>query len=150
MRALLVGLIALGVSALGLGRDGVVQPTQEATAEALTRVQVIDGDTIQDLRTQTTYRIVNIDTPEAGRNARCAAERRLAARATARTRALISAAHEVSTEPVGRIDTYGRTIARVLIDGRDLGEALIAEGLARPWRGRRQPWCASDGRLLPN
>jgi micrococcal nuclease len=37
----------------------------------------------------------------------------------------------------------------VLIDGRDLGETLIAEGVARPWRGRREPWCDAGGNLIP-
>lgn len=118
-----------------------------AGAEIVRGVFVIDGDTIE-ARGQR-YRIVNIDTPEAGDRARCAAERRLAARATDRARALIQAAAQVETEPVGRTDAYGRTIAYVRVDGRDLGEALISERLARPWRGRRQPWCDAENRLIP-
>ncbi len=38
-------------------------------------------------------------------------------------------------------DRYGRTLATVSVDGQDVGEILIAEGLARPWTGHRQPWC---------
>jgi micrococcal nuclease len=38
-------------------------------------------------------------------------------------------------------DRYGRTLARVAVGGADLGEALIAAGLARRWDGRRRPWC---------
>ncbi|MGV3511916.1 MAG: hypothetical protein ACO1OX_07910 [Novosphingobium sp.] len=29
---------------------------------------------------------------------------------------------------------YGRTIARVTVDGRDAGEWLMHKGLGRPWR----------------
>lgn len=36
-------------------------------------------------------------------------------------------------------DKYGRTLARVLVDGRDIGEILIEEGLARPSKGKREP-----------
>ncbi|WJS05506.1 thermonuclease family protein [Roseibium aggregatum] len=38
-------------------------------------------------------------------------------------------------------DKYGRTLARVSVNGVDAGGTLIAEGLARVWTGRRQPWC---------
>jgi micrococcal nuclease len=111
-------------------------------------VRMIDGDTLIDRVSGTTYRIANIDTAEAGDNARCAAERRHASRATDEARRLVSTAERVEFRPTGRIDRYGRTIALILIDGRDLGEALIAEGLARPWRGRRESWCDSQGRLV--
>jgi len=40
-----------------------------------------------------------------------------------------------------RKDKYGRTLARVSVDDVDLGEALIKEGLARKWEGKRGPWC---------
>lgn len=113
------------------------------------RLRVIDGDTLEDLSADITYRVVNIDTPEAGQRARCSAERNLAARATREVRALIERAAAIELRPTGRIDRYGRTIAFVLIDGRDLGETLIAEGLARPWRGRREPWCDANGDLMP-
>lgn len=39
-------------------------------------------------------------------------------------------------------DRYGRTLARVAIDGRDLVELLVGVGLARPYHGeRRLGWC---------
>jgi micrococcal nuclease len=38
-------------------------------------------------------------------------------------------------------DKYGRTLARVLVNGNDVSQILINEGLARPWRGHREPWC---------
>lgn len=112
-------------------------------------IRVIDGDTIEDRSANVTYRLVNIDTPETGSRARCVAEREAGNRATVRARTLIAAARDFAIRPTGRTDRYGRTIAFVLVDGRDLGETLIAQGLARPWRGRREPWCAADGSLLP-
>lgn len=112
-------------------------------------VRVIDGDTLEDLRTEITYRIVNIDTPETGSRAQCEAERTLGNRATQTVRTLISQTSQLELRPTGRTDRYGRTIAFVLIDGRDMGETLIAEGLARPWRGRREPWCDAAGNLIP-
>lgn len=39
--------------------------------------------------------------------------------------------------------SYKRTVARVRLDGRDLGERLVSEGIARWWpRGHPKPdWC---------
>jgi endonuclease YncB( thermonuclease family) len=113
------------------------------------RVRVVDGDTIEDMGSDITYRLVNIDTPETGSRARCSAERTLGDRATQAARALISGARRIELNATGRIDRYGRSIAFVVIDGRDMGETLIAEGLARPWRGRREPWCDANGNLIP-
>ena len=132
------------------------QTTQLASTEAprparaaAERIRVIDGDTMEDMREDITYRVVNIDTPETGSRARCTAERSLGNRATEAARTLVAQAQRLEFRATGRIDRYGRTIAFVLIDGRDMGETLIAEGLARPWRGRREPWCDASGNLIP-
>ena len=128
-----------------LASTGAPRPAR-AAAE---RIRVIDGDTMEDMREDITYRVVNIDTPETGSRARCTAERSLGNRATEAARTLVSQAQRLEFRATGRIDRYGRTIAFVLIDGRDMGETLIAEGLARPWRGRREPWCDARGNLIP-
>ena len=39
-------------------------------------------------------------------------------------------------------DKYGRTLARVYLDGRDLSDMLIEAKLGRPYNGeRRLTWC---------
>jgi len=111
--------------------------------------RVIDGDTFEDLDTGDRYRLENIDTPETGPRARCAAERALGDRATQRARAVIADAQRLDVRRTGRTDRYNRIIAFVQVDGRDLGELMIAEGLARPWRGRREAWCDAQGNLIP-
>jgi endonuclease YncB( thermonuclease family) len=118
-----LAIVLIGAVAL-LSPEPSLAPSP-AAAETLRRVHVIDADTIEAQGQR--IRIVNIDTPEVGAGARCAAERRLGVRATQRTHALIQAAARVETHPTGRTDAYGRTIAYVSIDGRDLGETLIAE-----------------------
>ena len=126
------------------------EPSARTKATSIERnIRVIDGDTIEDMTSDITYRLVNIDTPETGSRARCPAERELRVRASREGRSLMRSAGDIELRPTGRVDRYGRTIALVLIDGRDLGETLIAEGLARPWRGRREPWCDAGGNLLP-
>ena len=52
------------------------------------------------------------------------------------------ASGEVRVIENGRTDKYRRTLAHVEVDGRDVGEILIGEGLARPYSGeRRKSWC---------
>jgi endonuclease YncB( thermonuclease family) len=104
---------------------------------AAQRAEVIDGDTIRVAGV--VVRMMGLDAPE--RRARCPAEARLAARATARLRLLVQP--RVWLEPHGR-DRYRRMLA-VVRDrtGRDLAQVMIREGLARPYngRGRRRGWC---------
>ena len=38
-------------------------------------------------------------------------------------------------------DRYGRTLAAIRVEGHDVGDILVGEGLARTWAGRREPWC---------
>lgn len=102
-------------------------------------VRVIDGDTFDygGMR----VRVADIDTPEV--DGRCPHETRLAGRATRRMRALLAAGpFELSRLPNGRDeDRYGRKLRIVTRGGRSLGDQLVAEGLARTWTGRREPWC---------
>lgn len=157
-------VFALGASVMFITADPTpranAQTTQLASADAprglrgragavADRMRIIDGDTMEDMRDDVTYRLVNIDTPETGSRARCTAERELGNRATEAARSLVSQAQRLELRPTGRIDRYGRTIAFVVLDGHDMGETLIAAGLARPWRGRREPWCDANGNLIP-
>lgn len=141
---LALGLVALAVSAPAPEAHG--EPSLAAHAASW---RVIDGDTFEDLGTGERIRLENIDTPETGSRARCTAERQLGARATEQARSLIGNARQLDVRRTGRTDRYQRTIAFIEIDGRDLGELMIEEGLARPWRGRREPWCDASGNLLP-
>jgi len=98
---------------------------------------VVDGDTVWFGRTK--VRIENIDTPEIGQ-AKCAYERKLGERARDRLLAILSAgAYRVIYS--GRSDRFGRPLVRIAIDGKDVGDQLVAEGLARKWEGRRRSWC---------
>lgn len=102
----------------------------------------LDGDTI--VIDGTRIRIANIDAPEI-RDFHCDAERRLGLVAKHRMAELL-ASGAVTVHPgdpkSGRLkDRYGRTLATIEVDGRDIGKIMIAEGLARPWTGKRRPWC---------
>lgn len=144
----LVFALAFGALALTFVDPAQGEPSRPPAAERA-NWRVIDGDTFEDLDTGDRYRLENIDTPETGGRARCTAERQLGDRATRQARALITSANSLDVRRTGRVDRYDRIIAFIEVDGRDLGELLIAEGLARPWRGRREPWCDANGALLP-
>ncbi|MFN4095203.1 MAG: thermonuclease family protein [Sphingomonas sp.] len=99
---------------------------------------VVDGDTFWMAGVK--IRIADIDTPET-HPARCAEEARLGAAATQRLQALLNSG-VVTLHPIGRdTDRYGRKLRRVEVDGRGVGDRLVAEGLARPYLGRRMGWC---------
>lgn len=103
------------------------------------KIYMIDGDTIaiSDQR----FRLVGFDTPET-RHAECSYELALGNEATRRARQLVENAGIVDLIVLPGRDKYGRGLARLLIQGEDLGSRLIAEGLARPYQGgRRQSWC---------
>jgi endonuclease YncB( thermonuclease family) len=99
---------------------------------------VVDGDTFWIGGEK--VRVADIDTPET-HPPRCAEEAALGAAATRRLRDLLNAGPVTLAAADRATDRYGRRLAIVMRDGRSLGDTLVAEGLARPWEGRRRPWC---------
>lgn len=99
---------------------------------------VHDGDSIRCGAER--IRIANIDAPEVAGSPKCRRARRagdwcdFAAGEAARV-ALVQlfSRGPVSVERIGT-DAYGRTLARVSVNGIDAGEWLISQGLARRWR----------------
>jgi len=110
-------------------------------------LRVLDGDTFEaqvhvwpGIDITTKVRLRSIDAPEL--RARCPEERTKAEAARDALRALL-AEGEVMVLRVG-LDKYG---GRVLAEAGtrttpDVGAALLARGLVRPYSGgRREPWC---------
>ncbi|WP_311044429.1 thermonuclease family protein [Rhizobium bangladeshense] len=100
---------------------------------------IVDGDTLWSNGVK--IRIADIDTPEVS-EPRCAAEKALGDRATARLLELVNAGpFQMQAWPGRDEDKYGRKLRVLVRNGRSLGDILVSEGLARTWTGRRQPWC---------
>lgn len=99
---------------------------------------VVDGDTFWFAGEK--YRIADIDTPET-HPARWAEEAALGDAATGWLQAWLNAG-AFSLDSVDRdTDRYGRKLRIVTRGGASVGDALVAEGLARRWDGHRRPWC---------
>ncbi|MGE4529243.1 MAG: thermonuclease family protein [Rhodospirillaceae bacterium] len=139
--ALLVSLVAAAPAVAAERVDGPV------TAQV---VRVIDGDTVEVLAKPwlgmtitTRVRVAGIDTPEKGSRAKCPAEAALAERASAAARAALPAGAQVRISGIAEDKYGGRVVARIADpQGRDVGQALIAAGLARPYDGgRKSSWC---------
>lgn len=141
LRLVLIGGIFFGLAAAQLsgGGDAGMLPFGDSVQPGPT-LRVIDGDTFDYAGER--IRVADIDTPEL--SGACLEEIALAQQAKRRMGALLrTAAFELHPLPSGRDeDGYGRKLRIVTRDGRSLGDVLVAEGLARTWTGRREPWCA--------
>lgn len=145
MRALF-SILWLGL-ALGFGLVALGGNQAEAATAPCAVARVVDGDTvILDCLGlgQFRARLMGFDTPETHRP-RCNQEAALGQAATRRLRALLDMPGAKAVE-LGGWDRYDRRLITITINGRDVGDTLIAEGLAQPYRrGQRPDWCARLG-----
>ena len=133
-----------------IGARGVADPISP------NRIHVIDGDTIHVAGTTTDVRLVGFNAPATTR-ARCPEERALGETADRRLREIVRGGNldfsfvACSCRP-GTADTpscnYGRSCGTLKARGRDVGDILIAEGLAVPFvcgtsgcPATPRPWC---------
>lgn len=101
---------------------------------------VADGDTFR-LVSGERIRIARIDAPETQvGQAKCSREIERGKAATTRARGLLQG-RAVDFVRVGR--SHNRTVARVSLEGRDLGDLLVAQGIARTWPpySAKPDWC---------
>lgn len=105
------------------------------------RVQcVVDGDTFWTQGQK--VRIADINAPET-HGAKCASEQARGEAATRRLLALLNNGPYELVAGLRDLDRYGRLLRTVTRRGQSLGQQLVAEGLAEPWRGRRSDWCGT-------
>ena len=99
---------------------------------------VVDGDTFWLMGEK--IRIADINAPET-HGAQCASEQALGDAATRRLIVLLNAGPFALESGTRDRDRYGRSLRTVTRRGASVGAALVGEGLAEPWRGRRSSWC---------
>ncbi|MGL6210235.1 MAG: thermonuclease family protein [Paracoccaceae bacterium] len=105
---------------------------------------VYDGDTVELLcgTTTQTARLVGFDTPETS-PPNCPEEAALGLKAKLRLGDLVAQRRDNITLDHRGWDKYGRRLVLMLVDGQNIADILIAEGLAVPYSGEaRIDWCA--------
>lgn len=139
--------LALAAAVIFVGPSFASLFASSPSSATLKEAYVVDGDALDDRATGERLLIANADSPAVDASS-CAAEQRLALRARTATRRLVYSAHKIGVRRANGGDPSGRTFAYISVDGRDLGEALIQSGYARPRRDAPAPWCDAGGRLL--
>ncbi|MBU2135317.1 MAG: thermonuclease family protein [Alphaproteobacteria bacterium] len=137
-----VGLIA-AAALLEVFHVNGSAPTAVDGVPARASFQVVDGDTLRTAEGER-IRLIGIDAPELPPRARCAGEAELALAAKDRLTDLVEGATHIATTPrpdEPDRDRYDRLLRDVSVDGVDVGEILVSEGLAKVWRGRKGVWC---------
>lgn len=112
-------------------------------------VRVLDGDTVEvdvflwpGLAQRIKLRLAGVNTPEKRGRGVSLCEKVAAKRATEFTRRFLKRALQVIVSGVKLGKFAGRVLGKISVNGKDLGDALMAAGLARPYSGgRRKAWC---------
>lgn len=117
-----------------------------ALAIGASQVQVVSSDTV--FASGRPYRLYRVDAPQA--NSICDLERLRAEHLASVVSDLVASAQSVDVrpgfDPRGHkswpTDQRGTRLARIALDGQDLGDILIARGLAFRWDNHnKRNWC---------
>ncbi len=130
----LVGLAACDRDEAPLDTAG-----REAAVSMPDRVTVLNGDIL--VIDGAHLRLANARTPEQIPAADCWAEALAAKQTTRWVRDLVRGSRTVTTRPTEKVDADNRAIAYVAFDGADLGELLVAQGMAAPVNPEPFSWC---------
>ncbi len=87
-------------------------------------------------------RLSNAVTPQLAPRARCWAEALAGRQARDTVQSLVSVAGDVNATSTGGVDDDGRALSRVTLDGADLGQTLLQDGLAVAPAKPAFNWCA--------
>lgn len=127
--------------------------------------RALDGDTIEvDLPhvhsyfgSKTQVRVFGIDAPESGKKAKDQCEQKLSRIATRFVESTLKNAKRIDLQLIAntkgkmRKEKYGRMLARVIYDKKDLGQVMLDSHFAVPYDGKKKKeidWCQVGARYL--
>lgn len=147
-KQLLIDVLAGGIAPLGMvmcfSIPALAAPLElrmcaPGERNTLTKSCIVDGDTfwLNGIK----YRPEGYDTPEPQSNI-CggAKEIALAHKASERFQELLRTG-DVTIIALGRKGSAGRDLVRIHVNGRDVGDILVSERLARWWPNGDEWWC---------
>jgi endonuclease YncB( thermonuclease family) len=140
MRAHFVGLAFSTVRSLRIVAAAALAAALSVASAQAVEVEVVSGDVIRLQNAE--WRIANIDAPQIENT--CADEARLGVLAQAKLAEFVGQG-EMEIAPTGRVDKRNRRTARVRVNGEDVGEKMIAAGLAQRY-GSARPLCVADSK----
>lgn len=140
--AVLAALLALAGCQLVPGAASPGSAPGSTKPQALRVTSVADGDTFTGKDAtgkKVKVRMLSIDAPELahdGNSAACGSKQ-----AAARLRTLLSGqtVDLVADPEADPVDKYGRRLAYVELDGRDIALQLVSEGLVEAWYPKGEP-----------
>ena len=112
--------------------------------------RVIDGDTVafeatflpDPLKKELSIRVFGVDTPEKGHRSQCSKEDVMGQKASEFTKQAVTSAKKRQVIVMDWDKYGGRLLGDVMLDGKSLRQALIANGHAREYYGEaKQSWC---------
>ena len=149
MKKFLLLLLTVPVLAFAQGKV----PAKSATYDAQI-LRVTDGDTVviaapflpAPFKPELAIRVFGVDTPEKGFRAQCPSEAQRGEDASAFTKKAVESAAagggRFQVTMYGWDKFGGRVLGDILINGKSLRAALIANGFAREYYGEaKQSWC---------
>jgi len=149
MKKFLLLLLTVPVLAFAQGKV----PAKSATYDAQI-LRVTDGDTVviaapflpAPFKPELAIRVYGVDTPEKGFRAQCPSEAQRGEDASAFTKKAVESAAagggRFQVTMYGWDKFGGRVLGDILINGKSLRAALIANGFAREYYGEaKQSWC---------
>lgn len=139
MKRVIVGMVLAAAATLTVAADMTMPILGGVDGDTIaTRI-----DTLPCPLCRVSIRIRGIDTPEKGARAKCMLEASRAVEASKLTRSLIGSNTTMVVKNPAWDKYGGRINGEVVIGGKDVGQELIAKGLAQPYTGRgpKPDWC---------
>jgi endonuclease YncB( thermonuclease family) len=142
-----VALLGLAACSRPAASSLFTQTASVVSAGPAPQIQVLRGDVlVVDGRH---LRLVDVVVPQAAPDAHCAAEAIASRQAQLRLEDLTRRVHSIEVTPTGGLDGYGRTLARITLDGIDPAATLIDEGLAVAPQPAGFDWCDATSTTQP-